>query len=394
MNTNGIESKQVEAGVKEILDERFVKTEEVSGIISLAFQGNKNAIIYGPAGHGKSQIMEYITSAIIPKRCGHICNGSCVDACIHTCDVYIDNSDTPSCHVSDVFIQSFGEGMDEAKLWGGVDMAKLQDSENPRLEYAPQYSFLNYSFAIFEEIFDAPTTVLLALKDTLTAREFRNGYQHFPMKTRCIIALTNKEPQEISDLGPSAHALIERFPLQLNLKWDSYTTKDFLQMFNKVRPRQHTEIKKTLAEIIALAIEKGYFISPRTAMHALDVVATNSDRGDDAYQSLRFVPGFEGVLDNITEDLYQARIKAECLDSLTSLEMDYEDAKENAMEDPDSISCLRAIKKFREIDANLEKMSLPDEMYYKRNDIRDAIKNGIRALSDMAINLADKMEDI
>ena len=393
MNTNGLESKQVEKGMKEILDERFVKTEEVASIISLAFQGNKNAIIYGPAGHGKSQMLEYITNATIAKKCGHICNGSCEHTCIHTCE-HVNDDETPPCHISDVFIQSFGEGMDEAKLWGGVDMAKLQDSENPRLEYAPQYSFLNYSFAIFEEIFDAPTTVLLALKDTLTAREFRNGYQRFPMKTRCIIALTNKDPKEISDLGPSAHALIERFPLQLNLKWDSYTTKDFLEMFNKVHPRKDTDIKKTLAEIIGLAVEKGFDISPRSAIHALDVVITNSDRGDEAYQSLRFVPGFEDVIDNISQDLYDARIKTEYLDSLTSLEMDYDDAKDNAIEDQDPISCLRAIKKFRTIDADLERMSLPDELYYKRDHIRDAIKNGIRELSDMAINLSDNLEDI
>ena len=72
--------------------------------------------------------------------------------------------------------------------------------------------------------------MLLSLKDVLTAREMRNGYQRYPMKTRCVVALTNKEPNEISALGPSAHALIERFPLQLNLKWDSYDLSGFQRL--------------------------------------------------------------------------------------------------------------------------------------------------------------------
>ena len=393
MNTNGLTSTAVENGIREILDERFIKIDEISSLITSAFMSNKNAIIYGPAGHGKSQIMEYITNAVIPKKCGLTINGNCED---HTCEAFdsngkLVNPDAP-CLVSDVFIQSFGEGMDESKLWGGLNLEALNDKENPRFEYAPQYSFLNYSFAIFEEIFDAPTTVLLALKDTLTAREFRNGYQRYPMKTRCIVALTNKEPQEISDLGPSAHALIERFPLQLNLKWDSYTSKDFLQMFNKVHPRKDTEIKKNLAEIIGVAIEKGFFISPRTAMHSLDVVITNKDRGDDAYDALRFVPGFEGVLENIQQDLYEARIKTQYLDKLTALELQYEDTLEEAIEDKDPIACLRAIKKFKEIDADLEHMSLPDDLYYKRDEIRQNVSDSISRMSNLAIELSDMLD--
>ena len=394
MNTNGLTSLQVENGIKEILDKRFVKIDEISSLITNAFMSNKNAIIFGPAGHGKSQIMEYITNAVIPKRCGKTIDGECAEG--HICTAFdsdgnLVDADAP-CLLSHVFVQSFGEGMDESKLWGGLDLAKLQDENDPRFEYAPQYSFLNYSFAIFEEIFDAPTTVLLALKDTLTAREFRNGYQRYPMKTRCIVALTNKEPQEISDMGPSAHALIERFPLQLNLKWDSYASQDYLQMFNKVHPRKDTDAKKTLADIIGVAVEKGFFISPRSAMHALDVVVNNSDRGDSAYQALRFVPGFEGVLDNIENDLYEARVKTQYLDALTKLELEYEDARDEAIEDNDPIQCLRAIKSFKRIDAELEQMGLPDDLYYKRDDIRDNISKSISKMSNLAIDLSDQLD--
>lgn len=393
MNTNGLTSTQVEDGIRGILEEKFVKVDEIASLVTSAFMGNKNAIIFGPAGHGKSQIMEYITNATIQKKCGKTTDGECAEP--HICTAFDKDGnlvdENAPCLVSDVFVQSFGEGMDEAKLWGGVDMKKLQDPDNPRLEYAPQFSFLNYSFAIFEEIFDAPTNVLLALKDTLTAREFRNGYQRYPMKTRCIIALTNKDPKEIA-VDATSTALIERFPLQMELKWDSYESKDYREMFDKVHGSSDAGIKKNLANILGMAEEKGFFISPRSAMHALDMLVMHKDRGDAAFQCLRFVPGFEGMLDDIEQDLYEARVKSQYLDQLTALQLSYEDTLEEAIEDNDPIDCLRAIKKFKQVDAELEQMSLPDDLYFKRDEIRQNVQSSIARMSNLAIELSDQLD--
>lgn len=386
MNTEKLTSTQTETAFKNILDERFIKTDEVASILSLAFTSNKNAIIFGPAGHGKSDMLKYITNALIPKRCPNINGGSCNGAC------ECPEEDK----ISDVFVQSFGEGMDEAQLWGGVDMGKLQDPENPRLEYAPQYSFLNYSFAIFEEIFDAPATVLLSLKDTLTARELRNGYQRYPMKTRCVVALTNKRPEEISKLGPSAHALIERFPLQLNLQWDSYEYADFKELFDKVYPsnehRGISDIKKTLAELLASAHAKSQFVSPRSAIHALECVLQHKDRGDSAYNILRHVPGFEGLIENMERDLHDARYRRQCVDAIVTQEMEFDDYYNMTIEANDPIQCLRSIKKFKEIDSTLEVMSMPDDLYAQRNDLRDRVKTAIDVMANMASELAENME--
>jgi MoxR-like ATPase len=166
--------------------------------------------------------------------------------------------------------------MDESRLFGGLNFRKLD--EEKVLEYFPERSFLNYRIAIFEELFDAPASVLLALKDVLTTRELRNGSQRFKMRTEVILVLTNKEPSEISDLGPAAHALIERFPLQLNLKWKDYSARSYLAMFEKVAARLGGPVmngfKAILAEILADATAKGNFVSPRTAVHALQICQT------------------------------------------------------------------------------------------------------------------------
>ena len=277
-----------------VLAERFVKSEEVSSILNFAFQSKKNVLLWGPAGHGKSEMVEHMTTSVFGK----------------------DN----------VYIESFGEGMDEDKLWGGLDFRHLDEEKEMRFNV--ENSFLNAKCAVFEEIFDAPAVVLLSLKDTLTAKELRKGPQRFPMKARTIIGTTNKEPDEISELGPSAHALIERFPLQLNVKWDTYKTADYLEMFNKVeKKRGFSQMKKTLAGICESAVEKGGFISPRTAIHALQLCMINKWRGNDCYNVLRFVPGFECVMDTIQQDLLALEERRKAAESLLACQDEFESLK-------------------------------------------------------------------
>lgn len=269
-----------------ILATSFVFVEEMARVLSLAFISKKNVIVFGPAGHGKSEMVK----AVI--------DGLGLD--------------------SDAFYQFFGEGMDESRLFGGLNFKKLE--EEKILEYFPERSFLNSRVAVFEELFDAPATVLMALKDVLTARELRNGSQRFQMKTEVIICLTNKEPAEISDLGPAAHALVERFPLQLNLKWADYSAASYLKMFEKIAARIGGPVlngfKAVLAEILANATAQGNFVSPRTAVHAFQVCqAAAQMRGANHVEKqdltdLRFLPGLEGLAETIQKDLESAMERA------------------------------------------------------------------------------------
>ncbi|TAN33420.1 hypothetical protein EPN28_02630 [Patescibacteria group bacterium] len=269
-----------------ILSTMFVFVEEIARLLGLAFESKKFVIIFGPAGHGKSEMVKAVVEGL-----------------------GLDG---------ETFYQFFGEGMDESRLFGGLNFKKLE--EEKILEYYPEKSFLAARVAVFEELFDAPASVLLALKDVLTARELRNGAQRFKMRTELIICLTNKEPSEISDLGPAAHALIERFPLQLNLKWRDYSAKSYLEMFDKIAARLGGPVmngfKAVLAEILANASANGNFVSPRTAVHALQVCqAAASMRGSDHVEKqdltdLRFLPGLEGLAETIQKDLEAAMERA------------------------------------------------------------------------------------
>lgn len=335
--------------IKNILNTSFVFVDEVARLFALAFTGKKNIIIFGPGGHAKSEM----TKAVIDG-------------------LEMDN---------DTFYQFFGEGMDESRLFGGLNFRKLE--EEKILEYYPEKSFLNSRVAVFEELFDAPASVLLALKDCLTAKELRNGSQRFKMRTEIIICLTNKEPNEISDLGPAAHALIERFPLQLNLKWKDYSSQSYLTMFEKVASRLAGPIlngfKAVLAEILSKATAEGNFVSPRTAVHAFQICQTAALlRGGEKVEKqdltdLRFLPGLEGLADTIQKDLEAAMERAAAEKNLFNAEQKFGELVNELRGNATSpIKLLQVAKKFVTFQDEISSLKVTDGLSDRRKKLRDS----------------------
>lgn len=339
--------------IKAILSAGFILVEDMARILALAFQGKKNVIVFGPAGHAKSAMVQSVVDGL---------------------------------GVADeTFFQFFGEGMDEARLFGGLNFRKLEDEKV--LEYYPEKSFLNYRIAVFEELFDAPASVLLSLKDTLTARELRNGSQRFPMRTEVIICLTNRQPSEIGELGPAAQALIERFPLQMELRWADYSAKSYLSMFEKVAARLGGPIlngfKAILAEILAKASAEGNFVSPRTAVHAYEICQTaaalrGADHvGQEDLTDLRFVPGLEGLASTIEADLKAAMERAEAEKAFVSADADYKRLEQELAAAESPIKALQAAKKFGQLQDVLANLAVPDAMTKRRNDLRSLVSSAV-----------------
>ena len=347
--------------IAEILAERFVYTNEVARILSLGFMGKKNIIMYGPAGHAKSEMVQAVVQGLGIEE--------------------------------ETFFQFFGEGMDESRLFGGLNFKKLEDEKV--LEYYPEKSFLNSKVAVFEELFDAPASVLLALKDTLTAKELRNGSQRFKMKTEIIICLTNKEPNEISELGPAAHALIERFPLQYNLKWADYSAGAYLKMFEKVAPFIGGPIlngfKAVLAEIISKATAEGNFISPRTAMHAFQVCQASAQiRGSDHVDKedlvdLRFVPGLEGLAETIQQELEMAMERAVAEKRIVEVEKKLKLLLEELAVANSPIKALQVAKKFDIFQDEVSSLKVTDGLIERRKNLREVVDKKISEAQKLAL---------
>ena len=58
------------------------------------------------------------------------------------------------------------------------------------------------------------------------------------------------------ELGPAAHALIERFPLQMRVDWPSYAAADYTRLFAKVAPRlPGADINGSLSILAEMAVK-------------------------------------------------------------------------------------------------------------------------------------------
>lgn len=337
--------------IAQTLEANFVFVDDVKTILSLAFVGGKNAILFGPGGHAKSQMLERIIEALDAK--------------------------------DDTFVQFFGEGMDEARLYGGLNFEKLEKEHV--LEYYPERSFLNSRIAIFEELFDAPSNVLLALKDVLTSKELRNGAQRFPMRTEVIICLTNKEPAEIADLSPAAEALIERFPLQLNVKWESYDKNAYEALFKKTCQNMTgpsmKKFQSILAEVLANATASGNFVSPRTAVHAFQVcqtaalVAGRSEVCKEDLVNLRFLPGLEVLAKSLQADIETAMVRAKGEKALSLYQDEYYTLHDTMEKEHRPIQLLQVSKKATELLDRVSTLKVPDSLVTDRKDLRNKVSD-------------------
>jgi len=359
----------------------FIYTDEVKEILSLALASIEagkpiNLLFYGPGGHGKSEIVRALFKALQQSK-------------------------------SQSFgIQSFGEGMTEAKMYGGINMKALNCTESPRLEFQPDSCFLNYDNYLFEELFDAPPSVLLALKDTLTSRCLNNGHQSYEMKTLMLIAATNRNPAEIAEMGSSYQALVERFPWQINVAWPSYNQEAFYKLFmtadsNSSSVSVSSDLKKVLAGLIADAHSKGQWISPRQAMVCLSAVraaATIQGRREvkeDDLWSIKFIPGTDGILDDLEQNLERVRVVREATELLEKCKTQTKEIAQR-MTDTNNNQKISSNQKgmmFLKFSAQLEavekkigEIRVPDSL----TEERDRLKTEVLQLSGAAFDSARK----
>jgi MoxR-like ATPase len=359
MFLDSTESQEVYSSIHIGLQKKFVDSDHLARILSLALTSGQNLLLWGPGGHGKSEMIEEAFKQIAVEP----------------------------------FTQSFGEGMTEDALWGGLDFKALE--EEKVFKYFPENSFLNYEYVVFEELFDAPSSVLLGLKDTITSRKLRKGCQVFDMKTRIIIALTNKDPNEVSAIGPAAEALIQRFPLQLKVAWEKYEKQQYLTLFQKVSPElEGPDLNGTLevlADVMAQATASGEVVSPRTAVHSLRLVkAAALMRGSEKVEredllDLLYLPGMENFASKLQKELddsfkrIQSRKDFQIVQNETNSKISY---FANAPKTP--IALMKNAKKLEEMLTRVNALTLTDDLANERKILRETLDNKIAEFKRMA----------
>ena len=236
LNKNSLKTKKAmkatKNAVKNPVAEKFVFMDKTVSILNVGFSTAKNVILYGPGGHGKSEItLDFLKAKGI-----------------------------------DPFIQTMGTGMTTDRLFGGLDIPTFETTG--KIEYLVHNSFMNHEYVIFEELFDAPDFILEQLKDILSSGVFRNGTQIFPIETKFIICCTNRTRDEFSK-NMSLKALMERFPLELNVIWDNYTEISY----NKLLESKfgEGEVDPVIPYLLQEYAKNGITISPRVAVTAYQV---------------------------------------------------------------------------------------------------------------------------
>ena len=212
--------------------QKFVFMDKTINILNVGLATSKNVVLYGPGGHGKSEI---------------------------TLDFLKSRGINP-------YIITMGTGMTTDRLFGGLDIPTFE--KTGKIEYLVDNSFMNHEYVIFEELFDAPDFILEQLKDILSSGTFRNGTQIYDIKTKFIVCCTNRTRDEFSK-NMSLKALMERFPLELNVIWDNYTEITY----NKLLESKFGEdnVDPVIPYLLQEYAKNGITISPRVAVTAYQV---------------------------------------------------------------------------------------------------------------------------
>lgn len=168
------------------------------------------------------------------------------------------------------FVLSFGQGMTEERLFSGIDIKRFQDEGE--LIYNLKKAFVSYEVVIFEELFDAFAGVLLILKDVLQSGEVRMGDTRYPLRTKIVIACTNRSYDEVV-VDNSTAALMERFVFQEEVTWTSWEASDYTAALGK---NYNGEFLPLVADICAKSSKTERKVSPRTAFKALKSVIKNN----------------------------------------------------------------------------------------------------------------------
>ncbi len=254
---NTVEKEHIEAEQGSLLD-NYVFMDKTFNVLEVGMKTQKNVVLYGPGGHGKSEYsLEYLYEKGISP-----------------------------------YIITMGKGMSTDRLFGGLNVKEYEATG--KIEYLVENSFMNHEYVIFEEMMDAPDYILEQLKDILSSGQYRNGSQVFNIKTKFIISCTNKTREEFSK-NDSLKALMERFPLELNVVWDNYTDVAYNTLLekrfgvNKVDP--------IIPFLLQEFTRNGITISPRIALDCYDIY---EECGPD---SLVFIAEFAKKPSLISESL-------------------------------------------------------------------------------------------
>ena len=220
--------------LKNEVSKKFINMDNVVETLFISLCLGKNCILFGKGGYGKSALVKYISNIL----------------------------DIP------LYTKNCNSGTTIEHILGIPDMDLLKN--HSILKYAWQNTiFSKEGIAVFEEMLDARGDVLSCLKDIITEGGLRDIDTFNKSNITSIIACTNKDPKEFIesfddvDKESIKSFIDERFPYQIEVKWDSYEIEDYFNLLS-LNSNLDEDERYLLSSILSDSKIK---ISPRKAVY-------------------------------------------------------------------------------------------------------------------------------
>jgi hypothetical protein len=325
----------------------FYQLEPFADALKLAASIGRPMIVFGDGGHAKSDAVTAFAEALMQGR------------------------------KDQIMVKSLHQETTVSDLFGGIDIPALQNGEGER--YVLDRSWAAYPVVIFEEVLDAPPTTLCALKDAITSRQIRNGSQVYDLPPhQVIIGITNKNPGDLSELGPEVSALVERW-LDYKMVWHDYTADHFANMLERVRDYAPASLRHHLAQLAEQVHMEGNFISPRVVVNAVDMVMHRAKmRGRPGSPTaedqdvLKFIREFQHL------DFKEVKLREVAQAHIMQMRTFHKEMA-NLHDEDSMINLLRTAKEMHIRISEFEDVAVPDDMY----DAHNTQLNALRSLRDM-----------
>jgi len=339
--------------MEEFIQEKLYKFNAAKEL-AWAWNVGENLILFGPGGYGKSDAA--LTFAQYLRKEGHVS--------------------------TDPFILAFGQGMTEERLLGGLDVKKFQD--NGEIEYLLANAFVSNEIVIFEELWDAFPAVLLILKDILQSKMVRMGTKMVPIKTKMVIACTNRSRDEVVS-DDSTEALMQRFLFEKEVRWTNHHHTDYLKALkcatgvSRVTPQM-----VSVAHCCHQASKNDHKISPRTAYKAYRSAEVNG------LISLKGMYGFENAVDEAIRMEAERKKDTEQLDILQDFKESVDTWFKNSTEEKSGLRVIEDIVRIMLAEKDLRKLSLRDGSIKTHKEVQNHSNDCIVVMRDRAVALLTK----
>lgn len=224
-----------------ILNEKFTQFEPVLDVFYNSYERARKGgkppyvIMFGPGGYGKTALSKILLKIFT----GHAPRVQ-----------PMDSSTTPS------------------QLFGGWDMEQMMSTGKMR-ELLHESVFVGAPSFVLEEGLQAPPATLNTLKYTLLEGIRCTGNECLMLDSVMGAIATNFDPREWAQTGENvqdALALLERFPLEVEVVWKDHSADAYLAALTKKYPKEPVTLLGTVAEIAGMVAEKGKPLSPRTVL--------------------------------------------------------------------------------------------------------------------------------